>query len=70
VRELTALERHLPGGVEGSADTARVHHLPGSHEIATADAGETEEQVAGAEVGSSMRAVVPPMQSFGGGRRR
>jgi error-prone DNA polymerase len=70
VRELTALERYLPGGVEGSADTARVHHLPGSREIAAAGAAEAEEQVAGAEVGSSMRAVVPPMQSFGGGRRR
>jgi error-prone DNA polymerase len=69
VRELTELERYLPGGVEGSADTARVHHLPGSREIA-AGAAEAEEQVAGAEVGSSMRAVVPPMQSFGGGRRR
>jgi hypothetical protein len=67
VRELTALERYLPGGVEGSPDTARVHHLPGSVEIAAAEA---EEQVAGADVGSSMRAVVPPMQSFGGGRRR
>jgi error-prone DNA polymerase len=68
VRELTALDRYLPGGVEGSPDTARVHHLPGSREIA-ADV-EAVEQVAGAEVGSSMRAVVPPMQSFGGGRRR
>jgi hypothetical protein len=70
VKELTALERYLPGGVEGSADSARVHHLPGSREIAAGAAAEAEEQVAGAEVGSSMRAVVPPMQSFGGGRRR
>jgi error-prone DNA polymerase len=71
VRELTALERYLPGGVEGSGDTARVHHLPGSLEIAAGAAGaEAEEEVAGADVGSSMRAVVPPMQSFGGGRRR
>jgi error-prone DNA polymerase len=70
VKELTALERYLPGGVEGSPDTARVHHLPGSREIAAGAAAEAEEQVAGAEVGSSMRAVVPPMQSFGGGRRR
>jgi error-prone DNA polymerase len=72
VRELTALERYLPGGVEGSADTARVHHLPGSHEAPGGDAAaaDAEEHVQGAEVGSSMRAVVPPMQSFGGGRRR
>jgi error-prone DNA polymerase len=72
VRELTALERYLPGGVEGSADTARLHHLPGSREIAAQGAADAdaEEHVAGADVGSSMRAVVPPMQSFGGGRRR
>jgi error-prone DNA polymerase len=72
VRELTALERYLPGGVEGSADTARVHHLPGSREAPGGDAAvaDAEEHVQGAEVGSSMRAVVPPMQSFGGGRRR
>jgi error-prone DNA polymerase len=71
VRELTALERYLPGGVEGSAETARVHHLPGSGEIpAQGAAADDAEHVAGADVGSSMRAVVPPMQSFGGGRRR
>jgi error-prone DNA polymerase len=65
VRELAALERYLSGGAEGAGavESARVHHLPS----APADA---EEQVQGAEVGSSMRAAVPPMQSFGGGRRR
>jgi error-prone DNA polymerase len=67
VRELAALERYLPGGVDGAEEAARVHHLPGSQAPAAADA---EEQVLGADVGSSMRAAVPPMQSFGGGRRR
>jgi error-prone DNA polymerase len=67
VRELAALERYLPGGVDGADQAARVHHLPGSQEPVASDA---EEQVPGADVGSSMRAAVPPMQSFGGGRRR
>jgi error-prone DNA polymerase len=69
VRELEALERHLSGGVEGIdevAQAARVHHLSSSR----APAADGEEQPEGTEVGSSMRAVVPPMQSFGGGRRR
>jgi error-prone DNA polymerase len=75
VRELAALERHLSGGVDDSGDAAqdaRVRYLPSSRELAT-DADEradAEEHLEGAEVGSSMRAVVPPMQSFGGGRRR
>ncbi len=74
VRELTALERHLSGGAEGeegAAPSARVHRLPGTREAgedaAGADAGELLE---GAEVGSSMRAVAPPVQSFAAGRRR
>jgi FKBP-type peptidyl-prolyl cis-trans isomerase 2 len=68
VRELAALERYLSGGVEGAdgPESASVHRLPGSREVPA----EAEEQVHGAEVGSSMRAAVPPMQSFGGGRRR
>ncbi|HLM86947.1 MAG TPA: DNA polymerase III subunit alpha [Solirubrobacteraceae bacterium] len=63
VRELTPLEHFLAGGVEGVdgvAEGARVHRLPDALE------GAPE----GAEVGSSMRAAVPPMQSFGAGRRR
>jgi error-prone DNA polymerase len=74
VRELTALERYLSGGAEGAegaAASARVHHLPGAREAGEgaggADAGEHLE---GAEVGSSMRAVAPPVQSFAAGRRR
>jgi error-prone DNA polymerase len=71
VRELVALERFLPDGVqgtEGSAAAGRLHHLPGARHAA----GEAEdtEQVQGAQVGSSMRAVAPPVQSFAQGRRR
>jgi error-prone DNA polymerase len=81
VRELAPLERFLPGGVEEAeaAVGARVHRLPGPaagsppterqlpQEASPAGA---EDELASGEVGSSMRAVAPPMQSFGGGRRR
>jgi error-prone DNA polymerase len=69
VRELAALESFLPGGVEGEAQTAapRVRRLPGHQRMQPpAD----EEQTQGAEVGSGMRAVAPPIQSFAMGRRR
>ncbi len=86
VGELVALERFLDGGVEeadGRAASARVHRLPGA-ERSGADAGEAAEETAvgeaagagaeedaqSAEVGSSMRAVAPPVQSFAMGRRR
>jgi len=62
VRELDALERHLSDGAadaQEAAARARVHRLP-----------DPESSPQDAEVGSTMRAVVPPMQSFGGGRRR
>jgi error-prone DNA polymerase len=62
VRELAPLERYVCGGVEGEqagAGTARVHRLP-----------EPVQDMDGGEVGASMRAAVPPMQSFGRGRRR
>jgi hypothetical protein len=42
-----------------------VHRLPG-----TAPAPLPGEEPGGAEVAASMRAAVPPMQSFGAGRRR
>jgi hypothetical protein len=76
VRELAALEGFLAGGVlqaEGNAATARIHHLADRapsrvpEAFPPADAA-TEE--GGAEVGSSMRAVAPPVQSFAMGRRR
>jgi error-prone DNA polymerase len=66
VRELAALERFVSGGVDGAereAAAARVHRLP------VADPGVDSEDEA-AEVGSSMRAVAPPIQSFAMGRRR
>ncbi|HMH47073.1 MAG TPA: error-prone DNA polymerase, partial [Solirubrobacteraceae bacterium] len=66
VRELAALERFLSGGIEDdeqAATAAQVHRLPASEPAASAE----EEDV---EVGSSMRAVAPPVQSFAMGRRR
>ncbi len=69
VRELAPLERFLAQGLPeegetgGSAD-ARVHRLP---ERDPSTAGAREED---ADVGSSMRAVAPPVQSFAAGRRR
>ena len=69
VRELTPLERFVEGTLgdeEQSAAPARVHHLP---DIERAAAGEEEDED-GVEVGSSMRAVAPPVQSFAQGRRR
>ena len=69
VRELAPLERFLPGGIEepeGTAAGARVRSLPSAGAAPSA----AEEDLAGAEVGSSMRAVAPPVQSFAAGRRR
>ena len=67
VRELAALERFVSGGVEGAereAPAASVHRLP----IGEPAGSEQEDEAA--EVGSSMRAVAPPIQSFAMGRRR
>jgi error-prone DNA polymerase len=66
VRELAALERFVPGGVDEAEarQVAGVRQLPQRRRVPDEDALE------GAEVGSSMRAAVPPMQSFGAGRRR
>ncbi len=67
VRELAALERFVSGGVEGierEADGASVHRLP----VGESTGSEQEDEAA--EVGSSMRAVAPPIQSFAMGRRR
>ncbi len=68
VRELAALEGYVSGGIEGEqreALAARVHHLP---EPETAVGSEREDEAQ--EIGSSMRAVAPPVQSFAMGRRR
>ncbi|HEY4894467.1 MAG TPA: error-prone DNA polymerase [Solirubrobacteraceae bacterium] len=68
VRELAPLERFLSDGadVEGAATAAaRVHRLP-DH-----GGGEVDgEGLRGDEVGSSIRAAAPPVQSFAMGRRR
>jgi error-prone DNA polymerase len=65
VRELSELERHLPDGLDETAGGASVHRLP-----AQGEDHESGERAAGGEVGSSMRAVAPPIQSFASGRRR
>jgi error-prone DNA polymerase len=73
VRELAALERFLPGGIEqaeGEAVRARVHHLPGAVEIDAGSPADGEQEPDGVDVGSSLRAVAPPIQSFAMGRRR
>jgi error-prone DNA polymerase len=70
VRELAALERFLPGGVEegeGRAAAARVHQLRCERPQPPSAEEEQDESV---EVGSSIRAVAPPIQSFAMGRRR
>jgi error-prone DNA polymerase len=67
VRELAELERFIAGGVEGEereAALARVHQLPVPTQAQEAGEGDA------ADVGSSMRAVAPPIQSFAMGRRR
>ena len=59
VRELAPLERFLaPVAGEGASGRAQVHRLH-------PDAAEEE-----AEVGASLRAVAPAVQSFAAGRRR
>ncbi len=73
VRELAPLERFVSGGgveEEGRA-AARVHHLPGRERPAHPNRGNGgEEEVESGEVGASMRAAAPPVQSFATGRRR
>ena len=62
VRELAPLERFLSGAIDDGG-TGSVHRLPGSERVSEG------EQLEGSEVGSSIRAAAPPMQSFGRGRR-
>jgi error-prone DNA polymerase len=72
VRELAPLERYLAPDAEGPADAhahASVHPLrPAAAE--DPGAGEAPADSGAAEVGSSMRAVAPPITSFAMGRRR
>ncbi len=77
VRELAALERFVDGGVEADEDgaqPARVHRLRGREHPADdrqeVRAAAGAQDVVGAEVGASMRAAAPPVQSFARGRRR
>jgi len=80
VRELDALERHLGGGFEacsGEQPPAAVRTLPAgaraeqqAARAAPQQAGAGGEDTPDAEIGSSMRAVAPPIQSFAMGRRR
>jgi error-prone DNA polymerase len=75
VAELAALERFLSDGAadaEQAAGSARVHHLPAREAgpVSEDEALDAREGRGDAEVGSSMRAAAPPMQSFGMGRRR
>ncbi len=70
VRELAPLERFLAGGLDDEGETAgaaKVHHLSRAGHPAP-DAA--DEGLDGAEVGSSIRAAAPPVQSFAMGRRR
>jgi error-prone DNA polymerase len=70
VRELAALERFVVGGVDDAVrrnGAARVHRLPAPEAPSPLERDEREEAI---EVGSSMRAVAPPIQSFAMGRRR
>ena len=67
VSELAPLERFIAGGLpDERAAEATVHRL--SHPHVGSPAGDAEEDAA--QVGSSMRAVAPPVQSFAAGRRR
>jgi error-prone DNA polymerase len=68
VRELEPLDRYLDGALaEPGSEGAIVRRL----ETPTAPGAEpAERRPDGAEVGSSLRAVAPPIQSFASGRRR
>jgi hypothetical protein len=68
VRELAPLERYLPGGIDevDAQLAARVRRLRPERDVPP----QADEDLPGEEVGSSMRAVAPPIQSFASGRRR
>ncbi|HTR88550.1 MAG TPA: error-prone DNA polymerase, partial [Solirubrobacteraceae bacterium] len=74
VSELLALERHLRPALGEERREGSVHRLAGGERSAVGDGacerGTFAEPERAAEVGSSMRAAAPPMQSFGRGRRR
>jgi error-prone DNA polymerase len=73
VRELAPLESFLEPDVEGPVDTsqrASVHELRPETDAGGAAAADGSADSDAAEVGSSMRAVAPPITSFAMGRRR
>ncbi|MHB8241316.1 MAG: hypothetical protein ACYDHN_04945 [Solirubrobacteraceae bacterium] len=73
VRELAPLDRFLEADLEDrtSHAGASVHRLsPAQSSSAGRTAAKGEEELEGADVGSSMRAAAPPVQSFAMGRRR
>ncbi len=80
VRELEPLERYIDGGLRERGDPATVRRLRTATGVPAPGAGtltgtgeqsvSAEQEQEGAEVGSTMRAVAPPIQSFASGRRR
>jgi error-prone DNA polymerase len=68
VAELEPLERFLDGSLAADGTEGVVRRLPGG--AAAPEQADGTEQADGSEVGSSMRAVAPPIQSFASGRRR
>jgi len=70
VRELAPLERFLSPDAGEVEQRARVHHLsrPAGRRPAAGEPAAEEQDAA--EVGASMRAAAPPVQSFAAGRRR
>jgi error-prone DNA polymerase len=71
VRELEPLERYVDGSLQDAAPAGTVTSLPAQRSPAGDPEHELDrEQTEAAEVGSSMRAVAPPIQSFAMGRRR
>jgi error-prone DNA polymerase len=70
VAELEPLERFLDGALAGDAAGAVVRRLHGTGRVPAEEQAGGQAQAGGAEVGSTMRAVAPPIQSFASGRRR
>ena len=66
VRELAPLESFLPEGAQDEQASGKVHRLSPAAESGPP----AQEEIAAEEVGSSMRAAAPPIQSFAMGRRR
>jgi len=70
VRELAALERFLSPDAAARAQSARVHRLSSAAGPQRETPAIAAEEDAAVEVGASIRAAAPPVQSFASGRRR